>query len=110
MRIVRRRATLIVRASAGGYRARSQIFSFRLTSRRTIRIYRPALQWPMYGVDSARTQAQIAIRLRPPFRVVWSRSLGSLVEFPAVVSDGMAYVANARGTVWAISMRTGAVA
>ena len=107
---VRRRATLIVRASADGYRARSQTFSFRPTSRRTIRIYRPALQWPMYGVGPTRTQAQTAIRLRPPFRVVWSRSLRSLVEFPAVVSDGMAYVANASGTVWAISMRTGAVA
>ncbi|MGD0272697.1 MAG: PQQ-binding-like beta-propeller repeat protein [Gaiellaceae bacterium] len=107
---VLRRATLIVRASADGFRARSQIFSFRPTSRRTIRIYRPALQWPMYGVGPTRTQAQTAIRLRPPFRIVWSRSLHSLVEFPAVVSDGMAYVANAGGTVWAISMRTGAVA
>ena len=107
---VRRRATLIVRASADGYSARSEIFSFRPTRRRTIRIYRPVLQWPMYGVGPTRTQAQTAIRLRPPFRVVWSRSLRSLVEFPAVVSDGMAYVANARGTVWAISMRTGTVA
>ena len=107
---VHRRATLIVRASADGYRKRSQIFSFRRNGRRTIRIYRPALQWPMYGADPARTQAQTAIRLRPPFRVVWSRDLRSLVEFPAVVSDGMAYVANVRGVVRAISMRTGAVA
>ena len=108
--LVRRRATMIVRASAHGYGARSQTFSFRHTGRRTIRIYRPSLQWPMYGVNPARTQSQTAIRLRPPFRIVWSRDLRSLVEFPAVVSEGMAYVTNAGGTVWAISMRTGAVA
>lgn len=107
---VRRRGTLIVRASADGYSPGARIFSFRRSSRRTIRIYRPALQWPMYGVGPARTQAQTAIRLRPPFRVTWSRSLRSLVEFPAVVSDGTAYVANGSGTVWAVSMRTGAVA
>ncbi len=107
---VRRRATFVVRARARGYSPGARIFSFRSSSRRTIRIYRPMLQWPMYGVGPTRTQAQTAIRLRPPFRVAWSRSLRSLVEFPAVVSDGMAYVANGSGTVWAVSMRTGAVA
>jgi outer membrane protein assembly factor BamB len=107
---VRGRVTLLVQARADGYKPGSRRFSFRRSSRRTIRIYRPATQWPMYGVNPARTQAQTAIRLRPPFRVVWSLSLGSLVEFPAVVSDGMAYVSNSRGTVRAISMRTGKVA
>ena len=53
----------------------------------------------------ARTQAHAAIGLRPPFRVVWSRGLGSLIEFPAVVSDGVAYVGNNHGTVYALSMR-----
>ena len=63
----------------------------------------------MYGAGPERTQAQAAIRLRPPFRIVWSRGLGSLVEFPAVVAEGVAYVANAGGTVRAISMRNGSV-
>jgi outer membrane protein assembly factor BamB len=63
----------------------------------------------MYGVSPLRSNAQAAIKLRPPFRVVWSRALGGLVEFPAVVADGIAYVANARGTVRALDMRTGKV-
>ena len=63
----------------------------------------------MYGVDAARTQTQSEIRLRPPFRLLWSRELSSLIEFPAVVSDGVAYIANARGTVFAISMDDGHV-
>jgi outer membrane protein assembly factor BamB len=77
--------------------------------RATIRVYQPASQWPLYGATPARTQAQHAIRLRPPFRTVWSRGLGSLIEFPAVVDDGVAYVGNARATVRALSMRFGTV-
>jgi outer membrane protein assembly factor BamB len=63
----------------------------------------------MYGATPARTQAHLAIHVRPPFRVVWSRGLGSLIEFPAVVSDGVAYIGNIHGTVRAISMRNGNV-
>ena len=33
-----------------------------------------------------RTNAHPGIELRPPFRVVWSRGIGSLIEFPAVIS------------------------
>ena len=63
----------------------------------------------MYGAGPTRTQSQPAIAVRPPFRVVWSRGLGTLIEFPAVVSDGVAYIANARGTVRALDMRDGSV-
>lgn len=59
--------------------------------------------------DPARTQAPDGIRLRPPFRVVWSRGLGGLLEFPAVVSDDVAYIGNSHGTVHALSMRDGSV-
>jgi outer membrane protein assembly factor BamB len=77
--------------------------------RATIRVYQPANQWPLYGATPSRTQAQTSIRLRPPFRTVWSRGLGTLIEFPAVVDDGVAYIGNARATVRAISMRFGKV-
>jgi outer membrane protein assembly factor BamB len=75
----------------------------------TVQIYRKSLQWTMYGATPQRTQAHQHIDLRPPFRVAWSRGLGSLIEFPAVVSEGVAYIANYRGTVRAISMRSGKV-
>ncbi len=106
---LRRGATRTVEISAPGYRTRTLPVTF---NRRqvTLRVYRPDRQWPMYGVTARRTQVQPAIRIRPPFRVVWSRGMGSLLEFPAVVSDGMAYLANYRGTVFALSMRTGKVA
>ena len=33
----------------------------------------------------------------------------TLIEFPAVVADGVAYIANARGTIRALDMRNGNV-
>ncbi len=79
------------------------------SGRVTVRIYRPELQWPLYGATDSRAQAQAHIRLRPPFRIVWAVPLGGLIEFPAVVDDGVAYIGNAQATVRAISMRTGNV-
>ncbi|MDX6447890.1 MAG: hypothetical protein QOD08_353 [Gaiellaceae bacterium] len=99
-----------VRVNVRGFAARTVRESFRRRRKVTIRVYRPELQWPFYGATAARSQAQRHIRLRPPFRVVWSRGIGTLIEFPAVVSDGVAYIGNFRGTVRAISMRSGHVA
>jgi outer membrane protein assembly factor BamB len=104
-----RRAALITQALKTGYGRRAVRLSFRIHPKSTIRIYRRSLQWTMYGADPGRTQAQSSIRVRPPFRVVWSRGLGTLIEFPAVVVDGVAYIANARGTIRALSMRNGDV-
>ncbi len=104
-----RRAALPVTVSKAGYLSRTVRLWFRQHPRSAVRIYQPRLQWPMYGAVPARTQAQVDIRLRPPFQTIWSRGLGSLIEFPAVVSEGIAYIGNYRGTVYALSMRTGGV-
>ncbi len=63
----------------------------------------------MYGATATRSQSQTHIRLRPPFRTVWSVGLGGLIEFPAVVDDGVAYIGNARARIYAVSMRFGKV-
>jgi outer membrane protein assembly factor BamB len=104
-----RRAALVVQVRRRGYAPAEQRFQFRNHPLRTIRIYQPALQWTMYGVEPTRTQAQPNIRLRPPFRVVWSSGMAGLLEFPAVVSNGVAFVGNAWGSVRAVSMRDGAL-
>ncbi|HEU5361792.1 MAG TPA: PQQ-binding-like beta-propeller repeat protein [Gaiellaceae bacterium] len=103
------RAALVTTASKRGYATRSVRLQYRTHPKSTIRLYRPALQWTMYGANAERSQAHAALRVRPPFRVVWSRGLGGLVEFPAVVADGIAYVTNMRGTVRALDMRDGTV-
>jgi outer membrane protein assembly factor BamB len=103
------RGQLITSAAKPGYGERAVRLPFRTHPMSTIRIYRRTAQWTMYGAVPGRTQSQPVLRVRPPFRVVWSRGLGTLIEFPAVVSDGVAYIANARGTVRALDMRDGTV-
>jgi outer membrane protein assembly factor BamB len=106
---LRRRASLVVSVHADGYGEREVRMPFQRRRRVVVRVYQSELQWPMYGATPARTQTHATIGVRPPFRLVWSRGLGSLIEFPAVVSDGVAYIGNNHGTVYALSMRNGAV-
>jgi outer membrane protein assembly factor BamB len=107
---VRRRTSSLVSVRARGFTSVTRRLSFRRRPFARFRVYQPKLQWPLYGAVATRTQAQTRIRVRPPFRVVWSRGIGTLIEFPAVVSDGMAYIGNYRGSVRALSMRTGKIA
>jgi outer membrane protein assembly factor BamB len=95
----------IVKVRAPGYSPAERRFDFRRFATHTFRVYQPKLQWTMYGANPARTGVHRAVRLRPPFRIVWSIATGDLIEFPAVVSDGFAYIANKRGVVRAFSMR-----
>jgi outer membrane protein assembly factor BamB len=101
------RRPLSVTITAPGFSPRTVLVHFDRKRDATLRIYRPDLQWPLYGVTPSHAQAQAHIRLRPPFRTVWSIALGGLIEFPAVVDDGVAYIANATASVRAISMRFG---
>ena len=102
-------AALRVTVTAPGYRRRVLALAGAAAgeSSRRIVLYRRATQWPMYGVNPARTQAQEAIRLRPPFRQVWSQGLGSMLEFPAVVYEGAAFIITFDGAVHALSMKDG---
>lgn len=101
------RRRLVVSVSRHGYMPVSERVDFRHSRWQTVDVYQPGLQWPLYGATTGRTQAPAEIRLHPPFRLVWSRGLGRLIEFPAVVDQGVAYIGNAASTVHAISMRSG---
>ena len=106
---VKRPAPLEVRVSKPGYGTRTVRLPLQRNRRFTVRIYRDALQWRLLGGNAQRTNAHTGIKLRPPFRTVWSRGLGSLVEFPAVVDEGVAFVANYKGHVYALRMADGAI-
>ena len=103
------RKSMYVTVHARGYTGRTLFEPFGRFRRVTVRVYRTSLQWRMYGATPGRSQAQVHIHLRPPFKTVWYVPLGGLVEFPAVVDNGVAYVGNRNGTVFAISMRVGRV-
>lgn len=104
------RRSVPVRVSAKGYLGKVARPPFKQRRRVVVRVYRKALQWTMYGATPERTQAHEHIAIRPPFRVAWSRGLGSLIEFPAVVSEGYAYIGNMYGAIRALRMRDGKVA
>lgn len=106
---IKRRAALPVRVSKPGYAPKTVRMPFKRKREVTVRVYRDSLQWPMYGANSERTQAHEAIDLRPPFKVVWSRGIGTLIEFPAVVTGGVAYIGNYKGEIYALDMRNGKV-
>jgi outer membrane protein assembly factor BamB len=103
------RRDLNVTVSAPGFSTRTVLAPFVDFRRVTVRVFRPELQWPMYGATPTRSQSQIHIRLKPPFKTVWSVALGGLIEFPAVVDNGVAYIGNANATIFAVSMRFGTI-
>ncbi|MEO5574893.1 MAG: PQQ-binding-like beta-propeller repeat protein [Gaiellaceae bacterium] len=106
---IKRRTALPVRVSKPGYALKVVRMPFKQKREVTVRLYRDTLQWTMYGANNQRTQAPPDIKLRPPFKVAWSRGVGALIEFPAVITDGVAYVANYKGHVYALDMRDGGV-
>jgi outer membrane protein assembly factor BamB len=103
---IRRRRELPVYASAAGFGKATVRLPFHERPYQVLDLYRPQLQWTMYGATPQRTQAHPSITLRPPFRVAWRRTIG-YIEFPASVDDGVAYISNIVGVVRAIDMRNG---
>jgi outer membrane protein assembly factor BamB len=63
--------------------------------------------WTTYGFDAARTRVASA-DLKPPFRRVWTRSVG-IIEFPPSVVGGVAYLQLQRGPIYALDAATGDV-
>ena len=107
---LRCRRSFPVRIRADKYLPKLARPPFRMRKKVVVRIYRRSLQWTLYGAGPARTQAHKAITVRPPFKIRWSRGFGTLIEFPAVVSEGVGYVGNLRGPSYAFAMRDGRVA
>ena len=101
------RGRLVTTVAKRGYDPYKQRLRFTNRPLVAVRVFQTKLQWSMYGASPHRTQQQPYIRIRPPFRLVWSKPVGALIEFPAVVSDEVAFVSNFRGVVRAFSMRTG---
>ncbi len=101
--------TALVRFRARGYTPAVRRWNFARFPIFTLRVYQPRLQWTMYGAGPARTGMHPGLQIRPPFRTLFAVKNGDLIEFPAVVSDGFAYIANGRGTIRAFSMRRGNV-
>ncbi len=64
--------------------------------------------WPIYGYTKEHTRFFPAPeRVRPPFRTIWERNSGSLLEFPPVIYAGRLFQLADNGELVAINKHTG---
>jgi outer membrane protein assembly factor BamB len=65
------------------------------------------VNWPMYGLNPARTRYLPAQGLKPPFRKLWRYTERPLLEFPPIYVAGKLYFVNNNGTAYALDADTG---
>jgi outer membrane protein assembly factor BamB len=66
-----------------------------------------ALTWPTYGFDARRLRFAPGVRLRPPFRRIWTFRGRVLLEFPPAVAGGRLYLPTFDGRFYALDAATG---
>ncbi len=67
------------------------------------------VNWPIFGLDPARTRYLPAKGIKPPFRKLWRYTERPLLEFPPVYVGGTLYAVNNNGTAFALDADTGKV-
>jgi outer membrane protein assembly factor BamB len=68
----------------------------------------PKIVWPEFGYNPERTHVGPDVRVRPPFRKIWTSGGASLLEVPPAIGYGRLYLADGAGRVLAVSTKTGA--
>ncbi len=67
------------------------------------------VNWPMFGLNPARTRYLPAKGVRPPFRKLWRYTNRPLLEFPPIYVGGKLYAVNNNGYAFALDADTGKV-
>jgi outer membrane protein assembly factor BamB len=67
------------------------------------------VNWPMYGLNPARTRYLPAKGIKPPFRKLWRYRNKPLLEFPPIYVGGKLYFVNNNGFAFALDADTGKV-
>jgi outer membrane protein assembly factor BamB len=67
------------------------------------------VNWPMYGLNPARTRYLPATGIKPPFRKLWRYTERPLLEFPPIYVAGKLYFVNNNGTAYALDADSGKV-
>jgi outer membrane protein assembly factor BamB len=65
------------------------------------------VNWPMYGLNPARTRYLPAKGIKPPFRKLWRYKNRPLLEFPPIYVGGTLYFVNNNGFAYALDADTG---
>jgi outer membrane protein assembly factor BamB len=67
------------------------------------------VNWPMYGLNPARTRYLPAQGVKPPFRKLWRHTDKPLLEFPPIYVGGKLYAVNNNGYAYALDADTGKI-
>ena len=67
------------------------------------------VNWPLYGLNRARTRYLPATGVRPPFRKLWRYKGKPLLEFPPIFVGGKLYFVNNSGFAYSLEADTGRV-
>jgi outer membrane protein assembly factor BamB len=67
------------------------------------------VNWPMYGLNPARTRYLPARGIKPPFEKLWRYTERPLLEFPPIYVGGKLYAVNNSGYAFALDADTGKV-
>jgi outer membrane protein assembly factor BamB len=70
---------------------------------------RKTVNWPIFGLNRARTRYLAANRVKPPYRLLWHFTERPLLEFPPIYVDDRLYFVNNSGTAYALNANTGKV-
>jgi outer membrane protein assembly factor BamB len=65
------------------------------------------LNWPMFGLNPARTRYMPAKGIAPPFRKLWRYTDRPLLEFPPIYVGGVLYAVNNNGYAFALDAKSG---
>ena len=65
------------------------------------------LNWPLFGLNPARTRYMPAKGVVPPFRKLWRYTDRPLLEFPPIYVGGTLYAVNNNGYAFALDARSG---
>jgi outer membrane protein assembly factor BamB len=68
-----------------------------------------AVNWPIFGLNPARTRYLAVRGVKPPFRKVWRFKDRPLLEFPPIYVGGKLYFVNNNGTAFALDADTGRI-
>ena len=67
------------------------------------------VNWPIFGLNPARTRYLAAKGVKPPYRLIWHYTERPLLEFPPIYVAGKLYFVNNNGFAFALDADTGKV-
>ena len=70
---------------------------------------RKTVNWPIFGLNPARTRFLPAKGVKPPYRLIWHYTGKPLLEFPPVYAAGRLYFIDNNGNAYALNANTGKV-